>query len=199
MKKTILTLTLGLLVAAQVAFADPTTTTPAITKAKAAELTAHRIDRLVSLNKIDNSFLTKLATMEVSVLTNQAPAFYKVHVTQTQPAQGQAFQMDVLYDETGKPLSFLVLPGGTAGPDDGWTGVDSVTLTENALHYVLDNGVTDSKVAPFYTGLTTVHLEKGQLSGKAVAQVQIASSDTNLKLNVYLNLDGTLISVEFVK
>lgn len=194
MKKIILTLALILSVTINTS-AHPNG--PGVTKAKVAELTSHRIDRLVSLNKIDKSFLTKLVKMEVSVLENQEPAYYKVHVTQTQPTQGQAQQMDVIFDDDGKPLSYSVIPGGASGPDDGWTGVDPVTISENALHYVLENGETDAKVKPFYTGLTTVSLEKGLLNGQITAKVQMTSAETNTKLNVYLNLDGTFISTNF--
>lgn len=197
MKSQLFALAIGILTATQIAFAQEAA--PSIVKAKAAELTAHRVDRLVSLSKIDSSFLTKTAKMEVSVVQNQAPAYYKVRVSQTQPASGEAMQMDVVYDGNGKPLSYNVLPGGNPGPDEGWTGVDAVTLLENGLHYVLENGEKDAKVKPFYTALTTITLAKGQLDGKVVARTQMKSSESALTLNVYVNLDGTFISAEFIK
>ena len=197
MKSKILGLVIGILAAAQISTAQQAAT--GIAKAKAIELTAHRIDRLVSLNKIDASFLSKTAKMELSIIENQAPAYFKVRVSQTQPASGEALQMDVVYDVNGKPLSFNVLPGGNAGPDDGWTGVDAVTLIENGLHYVLENGETDAQVKPFYTALTTIALTKGQLDGKPVALIQMKSSESTLTLNVYVNFDGTFISTEFIK
>lgn len=196
MKTKLLALVIGILATAQISFAQ---TSPGVVKAKVAELTAHRIDRLVSLSKIDGSFLTKTAKMEVAVVQNQAPAYYKVRVSQTQPASGDAIQMDVVYDSNGKPLSYNVLPGGNPGPDEGWTGTDAVTLLENGLHYVLENGEKDTKVKPFNTALTTITLAKGQLDGKVVARTQMKSSESNLTLNVYLNLDGTFILAEFVK
>ena len=176
MKSKFFALAIGILTATQMVFAQEAA--PSIVKAKAAELTAHRVDRLVSLNKIDGSFLTKAAKMEVSIVQNQAPAYYKVRVSQTQPASGEALQMDVVYDGNGKPLSYTVLPGGNAGPDEGWTGVDAITLMENGLHYVLT---------------------KGQLNGKTVAHTQMKSSESALSLNVYVNLDGTFVSAEFIK
>ena len=197
MKSKLFALAIGILTVTQLAIAQEAA--PGIVKAKAVELTAHRIDRLVSLNKIDGSFLTKTAKMEVSVLQNQAPAYYKVRVYQTQPAVGDALQMDVVYDSNGKPLSYTVLPGGNPGPDEGWTGVDAVTLLENGLHYVLENGEKDASVRPFYTALTTITLTKGQLNGKTIALTQIKSSESELTLNVYVNLDGTFISAEFIK
>ncbi len=197
MKSKILGLVIGILAAAQISTAQQAAT--GIAKAKAIELTAHRIDRLVSLNKIDASFLSKTAKMELSIIENQAPAYFKVRVSQTQPASGEALQMDVVYDVNGKPLSFNVLPGGNAGPDDGWTGVDAVTLIENGLHYVLENGETDANVKPFYTALTTIALTKGQLAGRPVALIQMKSSESASTLNVYVDFDGTFISAEFIK
>ncbi|AZZ37280.1 hypothetical protein CIK05_10935 [Bdellovibrio sp. qaytius] len=197
MKSKLLALAIGILAASQMTFAQEAA--PGIVKAKAAELTAHRVDRLVSLNKIDSSFLTKAAKMEVTVVQNQAPAYYKVRVSQTQPASGEALQMDVVYDGNGKPLSYTVLPGGSAGPDEGWTGVDAITLMENGLHYVLENGEKDANVRPFYTALTTITLTKGQLNGKTIARTQMKSSENALTLNVYVNLDGSFVSSEIIK
>lgn len=197
MKSKLFALAIGILTATQITFAQEAA--PGIVKAKAVELTAHRVDRLVSLNKIDGSFLTKAAKMEVSVVQNQAPAYYKVRVTQTQPSSGEAMQMDVVYDGNGKPLSYTVLPGGNAGPDEGWTVVDAITLMENGLHYVLENGEKDANVRPFHTALTTITLSKGQLNGKPVARTQMKSSESALSLNVYVNLDGTFVSAEFIK
>ncbi len=197
MKSKLFAFAMGILTVAQMAFAQEAA--PGIVKAKAAELTAHRVDRLVSLNKIDGSFLAKAAKMEVTVVQNQAPAYYKVRVYQTQPAVGEALQMDVVYDSNGKPLSYNVLPGGNPGPDEGWTGVDAITLMENGLHYVLENGEKEATVKPFYTALTTITLTKGQLNGKTVARTQMKSSESALTLNVYVNLDGTFVSAEFIK
>lgn len=197
MKSKLFAFAVGILTVTQMAFAQEAA--PGIVKAKAAELTAHRVDRLVSLSKIDSSFLTKTAKMEVSVVQNQAPAYYKVRVSQTQPASGEPMQMDVVYDGNGKPLSYNVLPGGSPGPDEVWTGVDAVTLLENGLHYVLENGEKDANVKPFYTALTTITLAKGQLNGKTVARTQMKSSESALILNVYVNLDGSFVTAEFVK
>lgn len=178
------------------AFAHPEG--PGASSAKAAELAAHRIDRLVATGKIDASFLKNVETIQVAVVEDQAPVFYKVRVSQTQPAQGKPMQVEISLDEDGKPLASQVLPGGVAGADAGWTGKDAVSLSENALHYVLENS-KDAKIAPFDKGLTAFVLTKGTLNGETVARGQITSSLTSEKLNVYLKLDGTFISAEVVQ
>lgn len=162
---------------------------------KAAELAAHRIDRLVSLGKIDATFMKKMETIEVNTVSNQAPVNYIVRVSQTKPPQGAPLQVDISMDKDGKPLGFKLITGGVAGPDEGWTDKDAVSLSENVLHYLLENS-SDAKIAPFDQGLASLVLTKGNLNGSEVAQGQVTSALTKSKLNVYLKLDGTFISAE---
>ncbi len=166
--------------------------------AKAAELSAHRIDRLVALGKIDASFMKNVTTIQVAVIQNQPPVFFKVRVSQAQPAQGAPLQVDISFDDEGKPLAFQTVAGGVAGPDQNWPDKDPVSLSENCMHYILENNA-DAQVGLFDKGLASFVLTKGTLNGQAVAQGQVTSSLTSDKLNVYLKLDGTLISAEVVK
>lgn len=170
---------------------------PGVTSAKIIELTAHRIDRLVTLGKIDNSFLKKLEKMEVTIVTNQAPIYYKVLVSQTQPGQGLPQQLEIFFNDDGKPLSFQLIAGGTSGPDMAWPDKDAVSLSENALHFVLENN-KDPKVALFDKGVTTFVLTKGIYNGEVVARGQLVSSLTSEKLNIYIKLDGTYLTSELI-
>lgn len=165
-----------------------------VSNAKAAELAAHRIDRLVALGKIDAAFSKRLETIQVAVVS-EGPAHFKVRLSQTQPASGNPVQVDITLDGKGKPLAHQVVNGGSSGPDRGWSGKDSVTLSENALHYVIDNA-KDPKYAPFNDGLKSFVLSKGTYKGQTVARGQILSSLSSGKLNVYLKLDGSFIAAE---
>ena len=190
MKTTIFS-AIALLLSANVSWAAPAS------KAKVAELTAHRIDRLVALNKIDASFLNRVEKIEVTAV-NQNPIAFKVRASQTQPENGsQPMQLDLSFDKDGKALAYQVVAGGNAGPDPQWPDKDAATLTENTLHYVLDNA-NDAKVKKFFDGLTMFTLIKGDLNGAVVARGQVLSSQTTEKLNVYVKLDGTFISAEIV-
>ena len=170
---------------------------PGVTSAKVLELSAHRIDRLVTLNKIDASFLKRLARIEVVAVENQAPVFYKVRVSQSQPATGKPMQLDISFDEDGKPLAFQPVAGGVAGPEMGFTDKDAGSLTENSLHYILENN-TAGKVALFDKGASSMTLSKQTLNGELVARSQVTSTLTSEKLNIYLKLDGTFISAEVI-
>lgn len=166
---------------------------PGASNAKALELSAHRIDRLVTLNKIDASFLKKLDKIEVTVVPNQVPVFYKTRISQTKPQQGNPMQLEISMDEDGKPLAFQLLPNGVAGPDLAWPDKNAGELMENALHYVLENA-TNGKITLFDKSATSIVLTKETLSGQVVARGQVTSSATTEKLNIYLKLDGTFIS-----
>lgn len=166
-----------------------------ISKAKIAELAAHRIDRLVTLGKIDANFTKRLEKIAVTAV-NQPPVAFNVRASQTAPAQGQPVQLDLSFDKGGKVLGFQVV-SGTAGADPQWTDKDAASLAENALHYVIDNA-GNPKVKMFNEGLTSFTLIKGELNGAIVARGQMTSSQTTEKLNVYLKLDGTLISTEVI-
>ncbi len=168
-----------------------------VSNAKVAELTAHRIDRLVSLGRIDGDFLMRLENVELSMV-NQAPVAFIVKASQTQPANGsQSMQLELAFDKDGKALSYQVLSGGNSGPDPAWPDKDAVTLAEDALHYVLDNANVP-EIKNFFDGLTVFNLTKVDLKGVIVARGQVHSSLTTSKLNIYVQLDGTFISAEVV-
>lgn len=194
MKKILLAITSLIISASAFAHAD----NPGVTKAKAIELSAHRVDRLVALNKIEASFLKKLDTIEVTVVQNQGPVYFKTRVSQTKPAEGNPLQLEISLDHDGKPLAYQLVPNGVAGPDLAWPVKNSGELTENALHYVLENA-NDPNIAPFDTDAVSFTLSKAVLDKQTVALGQLTSSATTDKLNIYLNLDGTFISAEVVK
>lgn len=181
----------SVILGSQMAFAQ------AVTKAKIAELSAHRIDRLVTLGKIDGAFLKRIEKIEVTDMSGPAPVAFKSVATQTLPTSGSAIQLELQFDKDGKPLSFKVSTGGIAGADLGWTPKNAGELIENGMHFVLDNS-TDATVAPFFNDFSSLDLIKGTLAGKDVAQIQVQSSALKQKLNVYVNLDGSLNSTAVV-
>lgn len=167
---------------------------PTMSKAKIAELSAHRADRLVALGKIDAAFVKNIEKIEVVDVLNAAPVAYKTLVSQAQPQSGSPLQLELQFDHDGKPLSFKVLPGGTSGAVTQWPAKVAGELIENGMHYVLENSA-NAMVTPYFKDLSGLIIVKGSLAGKDVALLQIASSSQTKKLNIYVNLDGTLNSV----
>ena len=188
--KTTLLLT-AILFGSQLAFAH---VDPKISTAKIAELSAHRADRLVARGEIDGAFVTRTEAIEVTAVSGPAPVAYKSIVSQTQPQSGQAIQLELQFDHDGKPLSFKVLAGGTAGPDMQWSPKNAGELIENGMHPILDNS-TDATIAPYFKDFSNLVLVKTTLAGKDVALIQITASTQPKKLNVYVNLDGSVNSI----
>lgn len=167
-----------------------------VTPARIAELTAHRIDRLVTLKKIDVSFNTRTELIEV-MPAGPAPIAYRALVSQTKSLLGEPLQVEIFFNAEAKAISFNIIPGGVVGKDPQWTDQDAVSLLEHSLHEVLENAM-DAEISPFYTDLTAIRLTKTVLNGADVAKVEVSSSATPNKLNIYFKLDGTYISTEIL-
>lgn len=191
----ILTLTGSFLLASSIAFAS---TANAVSTAKVAELALHRIERLVSLKKIDASFVNKFEKTEVVAVQNQDPVRFKAVVSQNQPVSGKPLQIELTFDEKGKALGFQVIAGGVAGPNISWTGKDPLTLGETAFHAYLEHLDHYPELKPFDTGFVNLTLIQGDLNGELVARALITSTETKDKLVVFQKLNGDLISREVV-
>ena len=177
-------------------------TTPSanINLAKAVELGCHRIERLVTLKKIDESFLRNIGTMSATAMTAAQPTdpSFKVVASQYPGSDGSSAQLEMLMDSQGKTLSFNVIAGSAAANPPVWPDKDSVTLVENSLHYVLDGwqGV-DPNVEPFYTGLKSLRISQVKdSSGQSLSKTEFLSNTVGTTLSVYLKMDGTLSSTE---
>ena len=166
---------------------------PSISKGKIAELSAHRADRLVALGKIDGSFVKNVQKIEVVEVQNAAPVSYKVLVSQVQPQAGTPMQLELQFDHDGKPLSFKVLAGGTAGAMTQWPSKSAGELIENGMHYILEN-TSSATIAPYFKDFSNLVLLKGSLAGTDVALIQVSAQNQTKKLNIFVNLDGTMNS-----
>lgn len=166
--------------------------------AKAAELSCHRIERLVILKKIDSDYLNKLYALEVSPveLADQPSAKFRVVATQIPLKEGAANQMQLIMDASGKTLKTEDLKtGNTPSQAPVWADKDPVTLIENSLHYVLDNGPVNANVKPFLVSLKKVVLyQTKDAAGATLAKVVMENAENNNKLEVLLKQSGELIS-----
>lgn len=188
MKKLMSLFIVGSLMASVSAQAAP------IALAKAAELTCHRIERLVTLKKIDETFLTMLHTIVVQTVPqgSSADPYFKSTGSQYPGADGTLNQIDIFMDDQGKALSHVVKPGAAAQGAPVWPDKDPITLMENSLHYVLENGPNDANIAPFYTGFSGLALTQVNVNGQTLSRAEIHSTTTTKVLEVFLKTDGTL-------
>lgn len=194
--KNILTLTKSIVLLSSFAFAS--TSLAAVTTAKVAELALHRIERLVSLKKIDATFVNKFEKVEVVAVQNQAPVRFKASVSQNKPSSGTPLQVELTFDENGKSLAYQLVPGGVAGPNISWTGKDPLTLGEGAFHAYLEHLDHYPELVPFSTGFVRLTIIQGELNGAIVARALIDSKETKDKLIIFQKLDGDLISREII-
>lgn len=169
-----------------------------IALAKAAELGSHRVERLVTLKRIDEAFMSKFQSIGIEALTQNSaadPAF-KVTASQVPGPDGSQSQVEILMDGAGKALSHSVKLGTEAATAPRWPDKDPVTLTENAMHVVLD-GKNDPKFKVYYDGFKSIVLSQDRdESGQTIARAKMTSKDEIKALEVILKTDGTVISIQ---
>ena len=177
-----------------------------VSNAKAVELSLHRMERLAGvLNKIDGDFQTKLQSLSFEVLSHQTeedPAF-KTVAFQYKPGgpDGAQKAVEIVLDEEGRPVSFKEIRGELATGAPVWPGKSAISLTENALHYLLENA-SQPALAPFDAHLATLSLRPGKNEkGEDVAFIEISANRpdplvVNKVLRIRIKLDGTYDLIE---
>jgi hypothetical protein len=170
-----------------------------IPNANAAELTCHRIERLVILKKIDSAFLNSIQSVTVESIPNANPgqASFKTVSFQQADSGKLANQLFLNLDDQGKALDFNVASGIAASQPHKWTNLDPVTLIEDSLHYVEQNAAKPD-VSKFSTGLKSISISAASKDGKEIARIEIFSNETTQKLEIYEGLDGAIISREVI-
>ena len=173
-----------------------------VSVAKGAELSLHRVERLVVLKKIDLAFQSMLKNLFIEVVPQENPgeAFFNVTVKQFPAADGNTRNLLLSLNEEGKTLKHVV--EGTSNGEGApiWSDKDPVTLGENALHFVLEESEKGNPdVIPFNTALTSFDISQIALEDGALkASVKMTSSEVTKVLEVILNLDGTYHSHKFL-
>jgi len=172
-----------------------------IALAKAAELGVHRVERLVTLKKIDEAFLSKFSAVKIERISAATPAdpAFKITASQVAGADGKQNQVEILMDGAGKSLSHTVKPGTEATAAPRWPDKDPVTLAESAMHIVLD-GKNDPKFKPYFDGFQSVELiQDRDGTGQTIARAKMRSKDLAKVLEVVLKTDGTVISSQLAE
>ena len=170
--------------------------TGAIVKSKAVELGVHRIERLVTLKKIDASFLTELSSLKIESTTENA-ATYKVYGYLQTGVDGTALSLTIWMDAQGKTLNYVVNPGTKSSTPFIWPAKEAASLMEEGLHFVIEGWVKHPEVKVFYTGLSTIVMTPiKDAQGNLLAQFTVKSDDTAQILTINLKADGTFVSYE---
>jgi hypothetical protein len=172
-----------------------------VTNAKAAELSLHRVERLVILRKIEDSFQSKPQSIKVEAIAhqNEEDPSFKATIYQVAGADGTQKSIEIVLNEEGKTIKYTVNAGADAVNAPVWADKDATTLTENALHYVLDNAAAKPELVPFSQSLSLLKLSPGTNSANvAVAVVDMKATANDGVLRIRVKLDGTFDSAEVV-
>lgn len=172
-----------------------------VSLAKVAELACHRVERLVTLKKIDESFLHNQFSIQPSALNPASPTdpAYKAVVSQVPGSDRSANQVIIYFDAAGKALRFELVNGAPAANAPAWPDKDPVTLSENSLHYVLDGWETIPNLKPFYSGLSKMELQQiSDAQGQILSRAEIHSFETPQVLEVILKADGNFVSARIL-
>lgn len=172
-----------------------------IALAKAAELAVHRVERLVTLKKIEEPFLGKFQSIEIEGLKQVKPTdpAFKATASQVPGPDGKQSKVEILLDGAGKALSHTVKAGTEATTAPRWPEKDAVTLTENAMHVVLD-GKNDPKFKPYFDGFQSLEITQDRdAAGLTIARTRMKAKDSRKVLEVLLKTDGTVISSQITE
>lgn len=173
-----------------------------VSAAKAAELSLHRLDNLVSFDLVDRSFLDHFSGLEIETLnptTNSQPKF-KATLLQIVPEQGERSLIQMSLDAQGKVLESLPHLAQVSIKSVAWPDADPVTLAESSLHYVIDETANHPELLPFYNSLVSLELTPElDAAGKPMAAWSVLKNSENnslLKVRVLLNGDFDQAKVE---
>ena len=170
----------------------------AVPNLTAAELSAHKIDKLVQLKQVDAAFVKNLRGLEVVNLEGGGagkPTF-KVFASQEVDDGNAAIKLELTLDEKGKVLGKPQLVEGVAAAKPAvWAPKDPVTLIEEALHHV-EHLSGDKKIAQFIAPLKAIRILQVKQDAKTLAQVEIVANGIAQKLVMTLSLSGELLKTE---
>jgi hypothetical protein len=170
-----------------------------IALARAAELACHRIERLVTLRKVEESYLNNFSSLKIDLLTQETPEAPRFKVTGKQFGVNEVSGKEIILflNNDGRAQSHTLIDGQiTSGPV--WSTKDPVTLVENSLHFVIENGVSNPDISTFLNQLSELSLTQEVIDGQNLAKVEMKNYNDAKKLIILLNLEGEFIRYEIL-
>ena len=171
-----------------------------VTNAKAAEISSHRIGRLVDTGKISESFLLNMQQLDVVALPHNSagvPAF-QVNVKQNVGQDGKQSELKILLDMNGKFLSHVVLSEVETTQIE-WPDSPVSELIESLLHYVTEQNPAGINIKPFNEKMKSLKVSKKSNSdGTVQAIMTIESSVSTQTLEITLSSSGVVQNVGLI-
>lgn len=164
-----------------------------VNAATAAHLALHRMERLVSLKKVDEAFVTKFHKMTVAGSNAEAGGF-RVVIAQYPGSDGTASTLEILLDAAGKPMKETVTPGAAAEGAPEWPDKGPVALVEAAQHHLL-HGQGQPELAPYLKALSAIEIAQIQDDAEnPAAQIDFASPETPAIYRAVVSTGGDVLS-----
>jgi hypothetical protein len=174
-----------------------------IQSAKAAELSCHKLERLLILKKIAKTWNEKLTgggynsafeSISVELLAHSQPSeepAFRVTSTQAADGEGKRNSIDVNVDESGTAMDYKETILTSSPKLTRWPQKDPITIAEESLHFVLYLSVIQPELLPFFRSLSSLGLSPSKnASGAPVGLASIRSRDTQDRLEVLITMDG---------
>lgn len=166
----------------------------------AAELALHRLEKLVTLNRVDPEYQSNfwhLGLTRLNPVKPTDPAF-KVILSQNAGKDGLSDMVEIQQDKNGKALSHKAMVHTSDPSYISWPQKDPVTTSELVLHYFEDHyNPNDNSKIVFGENLSELVIaQELDQTGKLIAVVTLKNSlDTSL-LVFRFSADGKYISHE---
>jgi hypothetical protein len=150
---------------------------------------------------INPDFQNKIFRLNVEALPHQneeEPSF-KTIVTLYKTGEGNHRALEIFLDEEGRPLTHQEISEQENTAELVWPDKDSATLSENALHYILEGAVTKPELKPYNENLQYLTITQGtNAQGQLVAIVDFVSTGVTEILRVRMKTNGEFDSAEFI-
>ncbi len=152
---------------------------------------------------IEPNYQNRLVAMTIDLIAHteeEEPSFRGV-AFQAKGPDGLQKSVTIDLDEEGRPVGKEIekMASFSSVETFAWPDKDVTTLTENALHFVLE-GAANLTLAPYFQGLSSLVVTPGKnAAGELVASVDMKISDQEPVLRVRIKPNGDFDSSEIVK
>jgi hypothetical protein len=173
-----------------------------ISNGKAAEYSLHRIERLVILHQVDPTYQSCFQRLDLTLKTPQTPTdpMFDILASEVAGADGGRMTLEMGFDPIGRPLAHTPNAGTASANPPAWPLKDAVTIAENSLHWLEDQGPQVALLTPFLNLMTSLEIEpvlddQGKI---ASALVVMRISEGAPVLHVALDLSANFVSYVIV-
>ncbi len=181
-----------------------TTFAHGVSPVKAFELSLHKLESLIAQKKIDKIFELSIQNLKMELIpttdpnNDEEPAF-KTTITLYPGADGTQKALVVILDEEGRKKGYETIKGANPVNAPVWSDKDSATLSEYALHYILDSAKTNPELDEINDGATGMTLSQGEIApGVTGAIVDVITGKGKSSIKILIKQNGNILSSKII-